>query len=352
MPDQPPHKPTAPDGDRDRAEYLRALRQVHERAKAAAGSKSMYAADDLIETYRRLRPQARDAHVRAGGSGHEFDRSVPQWTEDPAIAARRLGLRPGAGGPRELVERSGRARHFLGQLEAWARANILAAESAVEPERRKARSAESSSPGPARGRERASWYKRHRTDINIALVALGIVIAVVAGIVLPLTVLNGGNSASSPGSALTGQVYAQLEPGPNGDASQTVHGQPVTYIDLYNTTPNPVYKAIVTLVYIQGSGWHSGQELTHWPAVDRRQDLIRQFQRDVQEIPTGRSRVQVSGEWGTLGARPGVEIAYQDSKGHSWLRLSNGKLNSIKQDPATYYGLIAPLDWIEPRPLP
>jgi hypothetical protein len=120
----------------------------------------------------------------------------------------------------------------------------------------------------------------------------------------------------------------------------------VTNIDLYNDTGAPVYKAIVSLVFVQGGGWQTGRELDHIPGGP-----ASEYQRDVQAIPTGRSRISVSGSWGSLTARPGVEVAYEDESGRSWLRTAEGRLYRLKVAPPAYYGLNTPLDWIEPEVL-
>jgi hypothetical protein len=196
-----------------------------------------------------------------------------------------------------------------------------------------------------RGRRRASWWNRHRTNVEV----IAGVIAAVAAVVAVIIALGAGTStpaAPATRAGLSGQVYGALVPGPYGAPVVETHGHAITYIDLYNNTGAPVYKAVVSLVFIQGGAWQTGRELDQ-----NARGAAHEFQRDVQVIPTGRSRISVSGDWGSLTARPGVEIAYEDESGRSWLRTAYGQLYRLKSSPPAYYGLSTPLDWIEPQPL-
>jgi hypothetical protein len=191
------------------------------------------------------------------------------------------------------------------------------------------------------------FWRRHRTNVGViagVIAAIAAVVGVVIGLGSPSNGGRGATLSSAPGAG-AGQVYAALEPGLYGEAVTEVHGQPVTYIDLYNSTGAPVFKAIVSLVFIQGLGWRTGKQLAQMPQT------ASEYQRAVQIIPTGRSRIHIYGGWGTLAARPGVEIAYRDESGRSWLRTADGRLESIREDPSGYYGLTTPLDWIVPQPL-
>jgi pyrimidine deaminase RibD-like protein len=98
---------------------LDAFIEFQERAKAVAGPRSMYAADELVATFVRLRDEARQLHQRAGWVPEDFDRAVPAWSESGS----RLG-------PRALLERGERVRLMLDQLNAWARASIRTLEGA------------------------------------------------------------------------------------------------------------------------------------------------------------------------------------------------------------------------------
>jgi pyrimidine deaminase RibD-like protein len=100
---------------------LRVLHQLQERIKAVGGNRSMYAADDLVATYTRLREEAREAHANAGRPADEFDRRVPPWAEDARVSGR--------GGPRSLLERNARVKLFLDELAAWVSASITDLES-------------------------------------------------------------------------------------------------------------------------------------------------------------------------------------------------------------------------------
>jgi hypothetical protein len=108
-------------------------------------------------------------------------------------------------------------------------------------------------------------------------------------------------------------------------------GEGYTRIVLYNHSSAPVYRAIVSLVFVQGAGPRTGQEL------NSSQRLA--LQRYLTTIPPGESEVQVSAAWAGMMASPGVEIAFTDQAGISWIRYSDGKLGQLAQTPASYYHL-------------
>jgi hypothetical protein len=71
------------------------------------------------------------------------------------------------------------------------------------------------------------------------------------------------------------------------------------------------------------------------------------WRRFVSQLPPGRNE-PLSVEWnvGDWTARPGVEIAFQDAAGRSWVREWNGKLSEVeKTDPLKRLGLEEPLGW-------
>jgi hypothetical protein len=189
------------------ADQLRVLYQLEEGTSAAGATDSMYAADDLVATYVRLREQARQFHVVNGRPTEVFDREVPPWTENAAVRASRIGAI--TGNPREMLERSARARHLLAQLEGWVRANIRA----VEFERRQqieaeARATEATEARAAQAQARAleaearaaeaqkkadaaeaQTRARRRISRSVILGMLLILGGVAVGVTLPLLVV-------------------------------------------------------------------------------------------------------------------------------------------------------------------
>jgi len=65
----------------------------------------------------------------------------------------------------------------------------------------------------------------------------------------------------------------------------------------------------------------------------------------VSELPPGETDVYVAWEGG-MSARPGVEIAFQDSAGRIWKRDYRGLLEALDDDHVSYYGLSEPLGWV------
>jgi hypothetical protein len=50
-----------------------------------------------------------------------------------------------------------------------------------------------------------------------------------------------------------------------------------------------------------------------------------------------------------MSSRAGVEIAFQDSAGRSWIRDYRGALRQLKGDHVSHYGLSEPLSWRSPE---
>jgi hypothetical protein len=124
-------------------------------------------------------------------------------------------------------------------------------------------------------------------------------------------------------------------------------GRQVTYVDLNNGSSAPVYGVVVSLVFVQGAGPRTGQELS---AERRRvQGYPGLTQRTLLDIPPGRTGTYVNGEWPGMSKRAGIEIAFTDQAGYSWVRYSNGSLESIAKRPLEYYGLEEPGEFATPE---
>lgn len=114
-------------------------------------------------------------------------------------------------------------------------------------------------------------------------------------------------------------------------------------IALHNASVEPVYRAVVWMVFIQGAGPHTGIGAARLPSSNW------PFRSFISVIPPGTSYTSVSGGWGALSARPGVELAFTDRTGVHWLRSPDGQLAEIDQPPTEYYGLDGPHDWRAPE---
>jgi hypothetical protein len=113
---------------------------------------------------------------------------------------------------------------------------------------------------------------------------------------------------------------------------------------LLNSSEEPVYRVVIWIVDIQGAGPETGEAITEgeldegedglWPAV-------------IALLPPGTYRSTVSNFHGGMGERPGVEIAFTDATGLSWIRRSDGRLEEINEDPVVYYKVDEPLSFEE-----
>ena len=116
-------------------------------------------------------------------------------------------------------------------------------------------------------------------------------------------------------------------------------------IELLNASAEPVYMAVVHLVYVQGAGGapKTGRDLEK---LSRDQyNNAQHFRRMLSVVPPGRYRTWVTGNWTLMQARVGAELAFTDRAGVHWLRASDGALTEIEQSPAAYYELTPPHDW-------
>lgn len=118
----------------------------------------------------------------------------------------------------------------------------------------------------------------------------------------------------------------------------------MTYVELKNSSSEPVYQVVVSLVIYQGAGYRTGKERS-----EAHKNEGDPYQRTLLEIPPGRSRTYVPGGWAGMSKRAGIEIAFTDQAGRSWLRYSNGYLQPITTEPIAYYGLSLPQESRRPK---
>jgi hypothetical protein len=122
-------------------------------------------------------------------------------------------------------------------------------------------------------------------------------------------------------------------PGPSADP------QPVA---LLNHSDEPVYEAVATFVFIDGSGPTRGEEVS--PELASRR--VR-----VGVIPPGRWRVCVDGGWNGMYARLGLEVAFTDRAGAHWVRRADGRLEELPRGAFDYFELSRPLELTPPEPV-
>lgn len=112
-------------------------------------------------------------------------------------------------------------------------------------------------------------------------------------------------------------------------------------IALLNASVEPVYQAVVYLVFIQGAAPRTGLEMER--------NTESSFRSLLSVVPPGRGFTSVGGGWGAMTVRPGVECAFTDRAGVHWIRSADGTLVEIDESPVDYYGVIAPRDWRVPE---
>ena len=123
-------------------------------------------------------------------------------------------------------------------------------------------------------------------------------------------------------------------PGPSADP------QPIA---LLNGSDEPVYEAVATFVFIDGSGPMRGEDASPELAARR----IR-----VGVIPPGRWQVCINGGWNGMYSRLGVEVAFTDGAGAHWVRRADGRLEQLPRRAFDYFGLSCPVDLTPPEPEP
>ena len=123
-------------------------------------------------------------------------------------------------------------------------------------------------------------------------------------------------------------------PGPSADP------QPVA---LLNSSDEPVYEAVATFVFIDGSGPMRGEDAS--PELAERRVTIGM-------IPPGRWQVCVNGGWNGMYSRLGVEVAFTDGAGAHWVRRADGRLEPLPRRAFDYFEPARPADLTPPEPEP
>jgi hypothetical protein len=113
-----------------------------------------------------------------------------------------------------------------------------------------------------------------------------------------------------------------------------------TIIALLNRSEEPVYRAVVTLVFIQGAAPATAKDVYELGRSE--------YGRTLSLIPPGRHETCVAGGWGGMSVRPGTELAFSDRAGVHWLRAADGTLTEIPKPPVEYYEIGLPVEWSLP----
>lgn len=111
---------------------------------------------------------------------------------------------------------------------------------------------------------------------------------------------------------------------------------------LANRSEQPVYQVILWRVAAYGAGARSGREL------DERSGEYRTF----AALPPGEYATLFQPGFNGMGLKPGVEIAFRDQAGVTWVRFADGRLRRTRASPVEFYGLNEAQGWETPNPAP
>lgn len=109
---------------------------------------------------------------------------------------------------------------------------------------------------------------------------------------------------------------------------------------LANRSDQPVYQVVLWRVALYGAGARSGREL------DESSGEYRTF----ATLPPGRHTTFFGPGFHGGGLRPGVEIAFRDQAGITWVRSADGLLHKSSLSPIDLYGLAESQAWDIPDP--
>jgi hypothetical protein len=201
-------------------------------------------------------------------------------------------------------------------------------------------------------RPQQSWWGNHRgdlTDFSTVIVVPAIFVTLIVGYLSlhdqraheireeKAQRLAAARSQAEQVSAVPGTgtgTWPEIEP---------KHGEAYTPITMSNRSATPVYNVVVTLVLVEGAGAHR--------AVELERQAQGPYQQYFSALPPGDYEARVAAGWGGMMARPGVEIAFRDSAGRSWVRYATGELAQLSKEPVAYYHLDEPIGWELPRAL-
>lgn len=108
-------------------------------------------------------------------------------------------------------------------------------------------------------------------------------------------------------------------------------------IQLRNSSEQPVYWLIVSLVSVQGA-------FRRTAVGDSRTDAA-QFRRLVGLVPPGSTTTTLGNKGGGMNLQFGLEVAFQDAAGRCWLREGEGTLKEVDAPPLRLYDIAEPVGW-------
>jgi hypothetical protein len=136
---------------------------------------------------------------------------------------------------------------------------------------------------------------------------------------------------------------------PSEDSSPADEGRTAVY--LANNSGEPVYSLVVGLVFVQGAGPHTIEEMIE---LNRNQYHRRGPVTTASVVPGGLYQIWIAGSgWHQiLSGRNGAEVAFTDRAGAHWIRRATGALDELAKPPLEYFedwGLHGPHDFQTPQ---
>jgi hypothetical protein len=138
-----------------------------------------------------------------------------------------------------------------------------------------------------------------------------------------------------------------------GEPHSAYKGRTAVY--LINGSDEPVYKIVVGIVFIQGAGPRSIEEMLKLRYASQPPQPAPVMTSGI--LPPGDSRVWIGGTgWSAiLSGRSGAEVAFTDRSGGNWIRRATGTLEELPEDPLTYFsrfGMYGPHEFQVPEHFP
>jgi hypothetical protein len=146
------------------------------------------------------------------------------------------------------------------------------------------------------------------------------------------------------------EAEAEREAGGPGWIGGVPAGVARTAIDLINGSPEPVYRIVAGVVFVQGTAPRTMEDLLGHSSQESPMTTASVLP------PSGTYRVWVRGyrlhaAGGGLGGRSAAEVAFTDRAGKPWIRRATGQLEELPEDPIEYFGrlgLHGPYDLLTP----
>lgn len=131
-------------------------------------------------------------------------------------------------------------------------------------------------------------------------------------------------------AAYTGE---QEKEGAEAEEASVDEGRTAVY--LANNSGEPVYSVVVGIVFVQGAGPRTLEDMLD---LNQRQYRRRGPVTTVSILPGGLYRVWIRGTgWHRiLSGRAGADVAFTDRAGAHWIRRATGRLDELPQPPLEY----------------